>query len=73
MAAPIPALLEILNGLGSFLVEITVLDRKALAALKGGEHLAQFIVESRWSDVPLPVRKEAKRSIINHIGCALGG
>lgn len=35
--------------------------------------LARFIVESRWSDIPQPVRREAKRSLINHIGCALGG
>ena len=34
--------------------------------------LAQFIVESRWSDIPQSLRKEAQRSILNHIGCALG-
>lgn len=36
-------------------------------------NLAQFLVESRWSDIPQSVRKEAKRSLLNHIGCALGG
>ncbi len=36
-------------------------------------HLAEFIVESGWSDIPQSLRKEAKRSILNHIGCALGG
>ena len=36
-------------------------------------HLAQFLVETRWRDIPQSVRKEAKRSILNHIGCALGG
>jgi len=34
--------------------------------------LAQFIVESRWSDIPQSLRREATRSILNHIGCALG-
>jgi len=34
--------------------------------------LAQFIVDSRWRDIPQSLRKEAKRSILNHIGCALG-
>jgi len=34
--------------------------------------LAQFIVDSRWSDIPQSLRKEAKRSILNHVGCALG-
>ena len=33
---------------------------------------ARFIVESRWSDIPQSLRKEAKRSILNHVGCALG-
>lgn len=35
--------------------------------------LARFIVESRWCDISQSLRKEAKRSILNHIGCALGG
>ena len=35
--------------------------------------LARFIVDSRWSDVPTPVRHEAKRSILNWLGTALGG
>ncbi len=35
--------------------------------------LAHFIVESRWSDIPRALRNEATRSILNHIGCALGG
>ena len=34
--------------------------------------LAQFIVESRWSDIPPSLRREAQRSILNHLGCALG-
>jgi 2-methylcitrate dehydratase PrpD len=35
--------------------------------------LARFLVESRWSDVPQPVRHEAKRATLNWLGCALGG
>lgn len=34
--------------------------------------LAQFIVESRWSDIPQSLRKQAQRSILNQVGCALG-
>ncbi len=34
--------------------------------------LAQFIAESRWSNIPQSLRKEAQRSILNHLGCALG-
>ncbi len=35
--------------------------------------LARFVVEARWSEIPRPVRREAQRALINHIGCALGG
>jgi hypothetical protein len=35
--------------------------------------LAEFIVGSRWQDIPQPVRREAMRSILNFVGCALGG
>ncbi len=35
--------------------------------------LARFVVESRWADVPEPVRHEAKRSLLNWLGTALGG
>ena len=37
------------------------------------KQLARFIVDSRWSEVPKPVRHEAKRSILNWLGTALGG
>jgi 2-methylcitrate dehydratase PrpD len=36
-------------------------------------HLAQFLVESRWPDIPAAVRHEAKRTIMNFVGAALGG
>jgi 2-methylcitrate dehydratase PrpD len=35
--------------------------------------LARFVAESRWADVPQPIRHEAKRAILNWLGCALGG
>ncbi|MGH9336970.1 MAG: MmgE/PrpD family protein, partial [Vicinamibacteria bacterium] len=35
--------------------------------------LARFVVESEWSEVPQPARREAARSIVNWVGCALGG
>jgi len=35
--------------------------------------LAQFLVESRWKDIPAKVRHEAKRSVMNFVGTALGG
>ena len=35
--------------------------------------LAQFIVESRSADIPEKVRHEAARSLLNWLGCAVGG
>lgn len=35
--------------------------------------LARFVVGSKWSDIPEAARKEAARSIVNWVGCALGG
>ena len=35
--------------------------------------LAAFIARSRWEDVPPPVRHQAKRTLLNFVGCALGG
>ena len=35
--------------------------------------LARFIAHSRWEDIPQPVRHEAKRTLLNFLGCALGG
>lgn len=35
--------------------------------------LARFIVESRWSDIPRPIRHEGKRALLNWLACALGG
>jgi 2-methylcitrate dehydratase PrpD len=62
---------------GSDRTEIDKIRRRSLTSLQNPENvtadLAQFIVESSWSDIPPTVRKEAKRSLLNHIGCALGG
>jgi 2-methylcitrate dehydratase PrpD len=35
--------------------------------------LARYVVESKPSDVPEPVRREAVRSLLNWVGCAVGG
>ena len=35
--------------------------------------LAEFLADSRWEDVPSPVRHEAVRSLLDWLGCALGG
>ncbi len=35
--------------------------------------LAEYLVTSRAEDVPSDVRREARRSILNYLGCALGG
>lgn len=36
-------------------------------------HLADFVVRSQWADIPVAVRNEARRSIFNCFGTALGG
>ena len=35
--------------------------------------LARFLAESQWKDIPANVRHEAKRSLMNFIGTAIGG
>lgn len=35
--------------------------------------LATFVVESRYADIPQKVRHEATRSVLNWLGCAVGG
>jgi 2-methylcitrate dehydratase PrpD len=35
--------------------------------------LARFVVDSKWADIQEDARKEAARSIVNWVGCALGG
>ncbi len=35
--------------------------------------LATYIVESRPGDVPADVQHEARRALVNYVGCALGG
>jgi 2-methylcitrate dehydratase PrpD len=37
------------------------------------ERLTRFVAASRWEDVPEKVRHEAKRSLVNFFGTALGG
>ena len=35
--------------------------------------LAAYIVASKYDDIPPPVRKEAQRTLLNWMGCAVGG
>jgi 2-methylcitrate dehydratase PrpD len=35
--------------------------------------LAAFVTGSAWGDIPPDIRDEAKRAILNYLGCALGG
>lgn len=37
-----------------------------------GEILGRFVAESRWEDMAPVLRQEAKRSILNNLGCGLG-
>src|SRR4029453_11716729 len=35
--------------------------------------LAAYVVASKHGDIPAPVRKEAQRTLLNWMGCAVGG
>ena len=35
--------------------------------------LAEYVVSARAQDLPAPVRKEAQRTLLNWVGCAVGG
>ncbi len=35
--------------------------------------LSRFVVQTRWEDIPENVRHEAKRALLNWLGCAIGG
>ena len=37
------------------------------------QKLSHFIVTTRYEDLPEPVRHEAKRTLLNWVGCAIGG
>ncbi|MGD0850951.1 MAG: MmgE/PrpD family protein, partial [Bradyrhizobium sp.] len=37
------------------------------------ESLARNIIAARWEDIPLPVRHQAKRSLMNFFAVALAG
>jgi 2-methylcitrate dehydratase PrpD len=45
----------------------------APAPLEVTRILARYVVQARYQDVPEPVRREARRSLLNWIGCAVGG
>lgn len=35
--------------------------------------LAKYVVEARYEDLPQPVRKQGARTLLNWVGCAVGG
>ena len=35
--------------------------------------LASYLVSNKWEDIPPDVRHEAKRALVNVVGCAIGG
>jgi 2-methylcitrate dehydratase PrpD len=37
-----------------------------------GQHLGRFVAESEWDTLPAALRHEARRSMLNFLGCALG-
>jgi len=49
-------------------------DRQA-SGHQGGitRSLARFLANTRWEDLPAPIRREAKRALLNISGCILAG
>lgn len=48
-------------------------DASGLKSYDTTRQLARFLVESHWDDIPQAVRHEAKRALLNWLGCSLGG
>ncbi len=42
-------------------------------SVEATQSLTRFLCECEWDDVPPPVRREARRSVMNFVGTALGG
>ena len=47
--------------------------RRLIGSMEVTRALARFVVQSRPGDIPEPARREAARSLVNWMGCALGG
>ena len=47
--------------------------RPQMQPMNATRQLAQYVHQSRWSDLPEPVRHEAVRAFVNWVGCACGG
>ncbi|MBD0271598.1 MAG: MmgE/PrpD family protein [Acetobacteraceae bacterium] len=45
---------------------------RAREAPFAGQALGRFVAESMWADISPALRHGAKRSVLNHLGCALG-
>ena len=49
-------------------------DRQASGHQAGvTQSLARFLANTRWEDLPSPIRREAKRALLNISGCILAG
>src|SRR5438067_11939514 len=48
-------------------------ELKMTGDLRATAALAEFLVASRWEDIPAAVRHEGVRSLLNFVGGALGG
>ena len=45
----------------------------AQAELDVTRRMARYAVATTYDDLPAPVRKEARRTLLNYVGCAVGG
>ncbi len=62
-----------LAGLAAELRAQVALPTTAEAAIDVTRKLARYVVNAKAADVPAPVRKEATRTLLNWVGCAVGG
>jgi len=59
---------------GTVAASAAPLQQEALAAAKDvTRKLARYVVSARREDVPAAVRREAARTVLNWVGCAVGG
>jgi 2-methylcitrate dehydratase PrpD len=76
-AAGLSAPFLLAAGVGHSRYAIALEPAKAPASADKGlgvtRRLAEFVVNSRPADVPPAARREALRSILNYVGCAIGG
>ena len=52
---------------------MTLLSYDATPSMSETQTLASYLVNGRIDDIPADVRHEAKRALLNYVGCAIGG